>query len=137
MSFDECGYSYVWETEILPGTEELKYFLKQRLTDQFRQNWHTCIMESAKSLNYRLFKTDFEFENYFNILSKKNAILFCRFRTTNHHLPIETGRWINIAREHRTCNLCNCGQLGDEYHFIFECSVLNEQRKRFFSKILY
>ena len=29
------------------------------------------------------------------------------FRTYNHHLPIESGRWVNITRNERICNYCN------------------------------
>ena len=54
----------------------------------------------------------------------------CRFRTTNHYLPIETGRW----RENRYCNLCNCQKLGDEYHYVLECSSLNDKRKQLLPK---
>jgi hypothetical protein len=48
---------------------------------------------------YRLFKDNFEFENYFNILEDKDIYTLCKFRTTNHKLPIETGRWNGIDRE--------------------------------------
>jgi hypothetical protein len=41
------------------------------------------------------FKTDFKFEEYFNILDEQNSLLLCKFRTTNHKLPIEKGRWSN------------------------------------------
>jgi hypothetical protein len=33
----------------------------------------------------------------------KDIFTFCTFRTTNTTLPIETGRWNNIARENRKC----------------------------------
>ena len=49
---------------------------------------------------------------------------FCRFRTTNHYLTIETGWWRNIDRGNTYCNLCNCQKLGDEYHYVLECSSL-------------
>ena len=58
----------------------------------------------------------------------------CRFRTTNHYLPIETGRWRNIDRGNRYCNLCNCQKLGDEYHYVLECSSLNDKRKQLLPK---
>jgi hypothetical protein len=45
------------------------------------------------------------FLNYFNILENKDIFTFCKFRTTNTKLPIETGRWNNIARENRKCQL--------------------------------
>ena len=45
-----------------------------------------------KSINGHNFKTNFEFDEYFNILSKFDAIRVCRFRATNRYLPIEIGR---------------------------------------------
>jgi hypothetical protein len=42
------------------------------------------------------------FENYLNILNDKdNNLTLSKFRTTNHKLPVENGRWKNIARENR------------------------------------
>jgi hypothetical protein len=105
-------------------------WILQRLLDQFVQNWQTSLSDSSKTLHYRIFKTKFEFEEYFNILNIGDAIRLCRFRTTNHYLPIETGRW----RENRYCNLCNCQNLDDEYHYVLECSSLNDKRKQLLPK---
>jgi hypothetical protein len=77
---------------------------------------------TLKHLIIELFKTDFKFEEYFNILDEQNSLLLCKFRTTNHKLPIEKGRWSNIPRENRYCELCQKNQIGDEYHYIFECT---------------
>ena len=74
-------------------------------------------------------KESFEFENYFKNLDDKNIVTLCRFRTVNHKLPIESGRWQNIARENRKCLLCNSGDIGDEFHYVFMCSVFDENRK--------
>ena len=131
---NECGFTYIWETENVNNKEWLKCVVKQRLIDQFVQNWQTSLSDSSKALNYRIFKTKFEFEEYFNILNIGDAIRLCRFRTTNHYLPIETGRWRNIDRENRYCNLCNCQKLGDEYHYVLECSSLNDKRKQLLPK---
>ena len=127
---DNCGFSNIWQTENFMNNEWLKLNVKQRLLDQFIQNWNTEVFESSKALNYRIYKTKFEFEEYFNILSQKQAKIICRFRTTNHHLPIETGRWQHIARENRYCHLCNSQKLGDEFHYILECTSLSENRKK-------
>ena len=35
-----------------------------------------------------------------------------------------------ILRGNRYWNLCNCQKLGDEYHYVLECSSLNEKRKQ-------
>jgi hypothetical protein len=63
----ECGFTYTWETENVNNNEWLKCVVKQRLLDQFVQNWQTSLSDSSKALNYRIFKTKFEFEEYFNI----------------------------------------------------------------------
>jgi hypothetical protein len=42
--------------------------IKLRLNDQFKQDWYSLIEHSPKALNYRIFKENFEFENYFRIL---------------------------------------------------------------------
>ena len=40
-----------------------------------------------------------KFENYLNILEDKDKITLCRFRTTNHRLPVEVGKWKQIIRD--------------------------------------
>jgi hypothetical protein len=69
------------------------------LLDQFLQDWNSSVHNSPKAFNYRILKTDFKFEEYFNILYEQNSLLLCKFRTTNHKLPIERGRWSNISKE--------------------------------------
>ena len=51
----------------------------------------------------------------------KNIILMCKFRTLNYKLPVETGRYTNIPRNHRYCTLCNQNRLDDEFHVVLEC----------------
>ena len=104
------------------------------MKDQFIQNWNSTVFDSSKALNYRIFKTKFEFEEYFNILNSTDAKKFCRFRTTNHHLPVETGRWNNIEIKDRICNLCNSNKIGDEFHYILECTALSDKRKELLPK---
>ena len=128
--FNDCGYNYIWDTQNFINIDWLKTVIKQRLTDQFIQNWNSTVQNSSKAINYRIFKTQFEFEEYFNILDHKDAISFCRFRTTNNKLPIETGRWRNIVRENRLCTLCNDQEIGDEYHYIFKCNFFSNERKQ-------
>ena len=51
-----------------------------------------------------------------------------RFRTANHKLPIETGRWNNIDLPERKCELCNKNDLGGEYHYLLRCSFFVNER---------
>jgi hypothetical protein len=72
-------------------------------------------------------------EDYFNLLEHSKAIDFCRFRTTNHKLPIEQGRWDNIDRNNRICFLCN-SDIGDEFHYNLQCQFFKPSQKLLLSK---
>jgi hypothetical protein len=48
----------------------------------------------------------------------------CKFRCGNRKLPIVTGRYQNIERTARICNMCTQQKLGDEFHYLFECPAL-------------
>lgn len=133
---DETGYSYIWTQQIFQNSDWLIAAIKNRLCEQFVQEWHSLLQNSPKALNYRLFKDTFEFEHYLNILEDKDIYSFCKFRTSNHKLPIETGRWNNIDRENRVCTNCVSGCIGDEFHYIMECQFLSENRNRFICKQL-
>ena len=92
-SLNECGLSYVWLNQYFISEQWLKNSVKTCLQDQFYQTWHANIDTGSKTLNYRLFKNKFEFENYLNILDDRDIFTFCRFRLNNHKLPVEYGRW--------------------------------------------
>ena len=53
-----------------------------------------------------------------------------KFRTRNHKLPIETGRWAGISRSERKCKLC-FNDVGDEYHYLLCCKYFCVERTRF------
>ena len=122
--FNECGLSYIWEYQYTHGfnNDWLKAKVKQILNDQFQQSFLSEINNSSKAVSYRLFKENCYFEEYLDLLSEKERNLLCKIRTTNHRLIIETGRWYNIEKHDRVCTLCNEGLLGDECHYILECS---------------
>ena len=81
--------------------------------------------------NYKIFKLKFEFEYHLTSeLSNQCLHALISFRTRNHRLPVETGRWHGIEHNNRKCNLCNT-DIGDEYHYLFSCEKLKQKRKRF------
>jgi hypothetical protein len=69
-------------------------------------------------INHGCFKETFEFEKYLEILDNKYLLDFFKFRTSNHKLPIECGRWQNIERNRRLCKLCQKHEIGDEFPYI-------------------
>ena len=48
---------------------------------------------------------------------------------SSHSLIIETGRFYNIERNMRTCNVCYENTIEDEYHFILVCKKYDNIRK--------
>jgi hypothetical protein len=85
-------------------------------------------------LNYRLYKKGISFENYLEILKDKDLFLLCRLRICNHRISIDIGRWQNINRENRVCNLCQGMKLGDEFNYLLECTEFIQDRARLIPK---
>ena len=56
-------------------------------------------------------------------------------RISSQKLLIETGRYDNIPRNERVCNVCNCKTIEDEIHFLLDCPSFSSSRDMFFTKI--
>ena len=57
---------------------------------------------------------------------------------SSHRLEVESGRWVRPNRtpsDERKCFFCN--DLEEEYHFVLECSVYLELRKKYISKYFW
>jgi hypothetical protein len=52
----------------------------------------------------------------------------------NHYLSIESGRWRNEPRDTRLCNKCDLREIGDEFHYYFNCKSLIDIRKQCLSQ---
>ena len=81
--------------------------------------------------NYRMFKHNFQYEDYLNTLPHTSANLFMKFRLLNHKLPIQKGRFLGIERNERLCQKCNINEIGDEFHYIFKCPFFTNSRRQF------
>ena len=136
---NDCGLPYIWQTMNPMNPSSIKKAVFEILYNQFHHSWYSDMNNSSKGLNYRIFKTSFCLENYLLSLPYKHLKYFCRFRTCNVKLPIEVGRWLNIPRENRICNLCLKNEIGDEYHYLFNCndSCIVESRLSNISKYFY
>ena len=53
----------------------------------------------------------------------------------NFH-PIVSGRYQTVNRSKRTCNLCDAGVIGNEFHYIFKCKAFYLERKLYIPNIL-
>ena len=102
---------------------------KQRLCDQYIQQWFGIISQRSSCMLYNDLHVSFSFSEYLNItMPLKHRIALTKFRTKNHSLPnvlLSRGRnrLVYNARLYSTC-----GVLGDEYHCIFECPISDRFR---------
>ena len=125
------GFNNVWDYQFITSCKEFPILYEQRLKDTFIQKWYSDVQNSSKCNVYKEFK-EFEFEDYLVKLPHFIVGYITKLRLSCSKLPIETGRYHNIDREFRFCNLYNQDIIGDEYHLIFECrnnSIVNLREK--------
>ena len=63
-------------------------------------------------------------EKYFFILPPNLSRPFCKFLTCNYRLPVQQGRYRGIDRREIICTLCDCNDIGYEFHYLFKCTFL-------------
>ena len=130
---NDTGFSGVWNTQTCLNRIWLTKAIKQKLSDVFIGEWYQCVENDN---NYKLFKASFGFENYLTRLPSKSLFYLIKFRTRNHKLPTETGRWRKISFSDRTCNLCK-QDIGDEFHYFFSCRELKALRNQYIKPRFY
>ncbi|MEW8547989.1 MAG: hypothetical protein AB2693_31170, partial [Candidatus Thiodiazotropha sp.] len=128
---NEVGRNDLWVYQNAIVSSSLKFQVKQTLHDQFLQNWRANLCNSSKGKHYNIYKDNIEMERYFVLLPKHLYLNMVRFRTANHKLPIETGRWNNIDIADRKCTLCQKNAIGDEFHYLLECPFFKRDRQRY------
>jgi hypothetical protein len=133
----ENGMGHIWISQSIPNVEWLNEAIKLRLQDQYKQEWHRTVETMPKCVTYRLFKQEWGQEKYLLELPKNTRIPMCKFRTCNHKLAVEKGRYRNIPRHERTCNMCNSNAMGDEFHFLLECRALHRIRMKYIPRSLH
>ena len=76
-------------------------------------------------------------ECYLLSLTENLYLTLIKFRTSNHKLPVEVGRWENIPYEDRKCSLCDKNGIGDEFHYLLICPYFANDRKLFLKPYFY
>ena len=123
------GYSGIWNNQSVDHPKWLVESVKQRLKDLYINEWQSKVDESTSCLNYRLYKDNFRIEPYLTRLPFNFRKTLISFRTRNHRLPVEVGQWYKVAINERKCPTCNT--LGDEFHYLFRCSLFSRERARY------
>jgi hypothetical protein len=60
-------------------------------------------------------------------------MIIATYRTLNHRLAIETGRWsiIPISRDTGLCHFCSYNTVENEAHYVLECPLYDPIRDKF------
>ena len=86
------------------------------------------VREMSSCFKYCLFKNEHIYENYLEILDPVSRISFIRFRCGNSKIPIVLGRYSNQPIDECLCDLCNSGDVGDEFHYVMKCRFFHADR---------
>ena len=73
---DDSGFSYLWYSQISPGTQAIKSVIKQRLVDQFYKKLVSEMEQSSRGRFYLTFKIDFNLEKYQTVLKKQDRNIY-------------------------------------------------------------
>ena len=122
------GFMDVWLQQSVGDRVLFLNLVKQRLTDQFIQNWNSRLSDFTCALFYRNFS--FGYKTYLDFVSiGKLRFALSKLRLSSHRLEVGTGRWARpnaIHFEERRCTSRH--SLEDEFHFVLECSRYNDLR---------
>lgn len=134
---ENTGNSFLWTNQPFCNKPSTHKSVKQTLIDQFKQDWNAKLENSMKGKTYKSFKSEHSIENYLIKLKRHDVLPLFKFRTANHRLPVEIGRYDGTLFENRICPLCNREEVGSEKHYLLICPFFSESRSRFTNRNLY
>ena len=128
------NFAQLSEVRLLWVGAEKRYLseLKQRLLDNFIQDWHATIRYKDRYFSYRHVKSIFEPEQYLSVLEIYSfRVGLCQLRLGV--LPINNNlhRYSVFARS-RNCVLC-VNKVEDEEHLLFTCPLYADIRMKLFN----
>ena len=134
--FCSQGFAGIWYSQSYCNSKWLVKAIHQKLNDVFIQKWSSALNMSSSSNIYKIYKTTFEQSNYINVLSPILCKYLMSYRTRNHRLPVEVGRWQSIPLNERLCSYCK-SDIGDEYHYLLVCNNFENERSKFVKTYYY
>ena len=86
------GFNIVWVAQTVGDVNIFLSLVKQRLHDNFVQNWNSRLRESSRASFYSGISS-FHFQHYLDFVrAKKYRQAIARLRCSSHRLEIEAGR---------------------------------------------
>ena len=129
---NKIGFNIAWVSQGTISKYQISE-IHQRIDDIELQEINELCSRSNKGKNYLALKEVWEKESYIHLLDQRDIINIIKFRTSNHKLPVETGRYQQIEYKDRICKECY-SDIGDEFHYVFKCPRFSPERKRYLLK---
>jgi hypothetical protein len=108
---------------------------KKKFTELAYNEWKELVIGKPKLRTYVKFKKELCIEKYIlNIRNKYERSMVAKLRCGILQLHVESGRFNQTSLENRTCNICNDGNIEDEFHFICKCTEYSNERNKLFSQ---
>jgi len=124
------GFGFVWLQQSVGCVKSFISVFKQRMIDMYLQEWDGSVACKDIFENYRLFKTVFGSERYFDFVERK-CFRDCLVKLRLGVLPLGASHFRRtFAKDNNfLCTLCNVPE--DENHFIFDCPLFSEVRQKY------
>ena len=129
------GFADIWQFQNFPNAQWLFLTMKQRLKDQFIQNWISSLNTHKSSISeyYKSFKGSFQMEHYLSLMSGNNKVLFTKLRFSLLKFPVVTGRYEGIPYDERHCTFCNTNLIGNEFLYLLVCKKISSDKRKIYS----
>lgn len=129
------GFGYVWHNPTLTS-KTFHVTFRNRLQDEFEQNWNSASKESSLTSLLQSLKSDYTLSDYLLVVRDVQIRnILTKLRVSAHCLNICTGRYLGIIRMDRKCHLCKSNEVEDASHFILRCEYFKKERDHFLSQL--
>jgi hypothetical protein len=132
---ESLGLGHMWESEEIGSEEAWNSLITSAIRGEEQRVWRERVGLKPKLRTYEKLKYVLEQEDYLEEADPERRRLYTMLRTGTNRLRVETGRWKGEQREERVCQVCLCGEVEDERHFLLKCAAYNEARSSMFRKI--
>ena len=127
----ENGFGDVWESPNSVNKNTFHKYFRQRLQDQYVQNWNTKINESSRFTLLQFIHKDYKLQDYIvNIKNPNVREIFTRLRIDMNILCTSK---IHGSQNVTNCFLCHNGNETVD-HFLLKCAKFNDIRTENFEK---
>ena len=129
-SVNEINMFNFWTVDYFDLESFIKTYRRRRLFN-FKQNWQRQMDNNSQCTFYSSVKQNPFKEEYLKIPDCSISRVLAKFRMGAHHLPSTRNRYDRDGpKERLLCNLCSANVLGDELHYLFNCSFFDDKRKK-------